>query len=64
VTRLIFFATLPASHYSNGMGMRQFSHFRGKGNYMQNQKFAVQRNQLPRLVNDFFSYAGITRADR
>jgi len=31
---------------------------------MQNQKFAVQRNQLPRLVNDFFSYAGITRADR
>jgi hypothetical protein len=30
---------------------------------MQNQKFAVQRKQLPRLDNDFFTHAGITRAE-
>jgi len=45
------------------MGTRQLSHLRGKENYMQNQKVAVQRNQLPRLGNDFFTHAGITRAE-
>jgi len=44
---LYFLQRRPPRITPTARGIRQFSRYRGKGNYMQNHEFAVQRNQAP-----------------